>query len=288
MADFAQKLTLTLKALSLSRARLAADMGVDKSVVARWASGATQPSTHNLALLTGVIARKAPGFTALDWDRDLPHLATCLGVTLHQAPADAESKARPEALPLAFLDQARATTALRGRAYEGFYRSTRPYPGRTGTYIHDQCLVRLADNGLLRLRMATDGVLVDGWALLIGSQVFVIGSEFTSGSMVFALLHGANAVSVGLLDGITLFGSLDAGRTPTATPIVLQRTEKLSRDPTADDARLEELAADEPIAPGDTIPETLRRHLARDVGGEWVLCLPLALSLSQGEPGPTF
>jgi hypothetical protein len=52
LTNFPAKLDLVMKALSFSRGRLAADLGVDKSVVARWATGAVSPSDHNLAALT--------------------------------------------------------------------------------------------------------------------------------------------------------------------------------------------------------------------------------------------
>mgnify|MGYP000007444798 CR=1 FL=1 len=42
------------------RGRLAADLGVDKSVVGRWATGAVRPSDHNLSRLTA-LARRAGG-----------------------------------------------------------------------------------------------------------------------------------------------------------------------------------------------------------------------------------
>ena len=75
MSDFAPKLNFVLKALSMSRARLASELGVDKSAVGRWASGAATPSAHNLAQLTGLVSGKVKGFTSLDWDRDLASLA---------------------------------------------------------------------------------------------------------------------------------------------------------------------------------------------------------------------
>ena len=55
----------------MSRGRLAADMGVDKSVVGRWVTGAVVPSEHNLMLMTAQFARRAPGFTSLSWERSL-------------------------------------------------------------------------------------------------------------------------------------------------------------------------------------------------------------------------
>lgn len=276
--SFANKLTLALKALSISRARLAADMGVDKSVVARWASAATRPSAHNLAALSAAVARMRPGFSALDWDRDLGDLARRLGVESGPpAPAPGDFAGLPPPL----LDQARAATALRGRTYEGFYRSTRPYPQVPGRYVHDEVRVRLS-GGLLSLRMFTGGVAVDGWVLPLGAQLFVIGGEMTSGSLVFAILLGVAGVRVSVLDGLTLFSSLDVGRTPSATPMILTRTGELTDDPAADDERLARLGRGDPLAPEGSVDEALRRHLDRDVGGGWVLSLPLVMSLAGG------
>jgi TolB-like protein/tetratricopeptide (TPR) repeat protein len=68
--DFARKLGVVLKAINLSRGRLAQTVGVDKSVVSRWASGVQVPSDHNLSLLTEAVARHRPGFERRDWDLD--------------------------------------------------------------------------------------------------------------------------------------------------------------------------------------------------------------------------
>ncbi|WP_289295524.1 helix-turn-helix domain-containing protein [uncultured Reyranella sp.] len=69
-SDFAQKLGLVLKTLNLSRGKLAQTIGIDKSVVSRWVSGATVPSDHNLSLLTEAIARSRPDLGRADWDLD--------------------------------------------------------------------------------------------------------------------------------------------------------------------------------------------------------------------------
>ena len=76
--DFAQKLGLVLKAINLSRGRLAQTAGVDKSVVSRWASGVQVPSDHNLSLLTEAVARHRPGFQRCDWDLDAEGFANRL------------------------------------------------------------------------------------------------------------------------------------------------------------------------------------------------------------------
>ena len=57
---FHEKLDLILKALSMSRGRLAAELGVDKSLVGRWVSGVVHPSALNLENLTRLISGRCP------------------------------------------------------------------------------------------------------------------------------------------------------------------------------------------------------------------------------------
>ena len=121
--DFAPKLELVLKALAISRGRLAADLGVDKSLVSRWVSGTNAPSGHNLSNLTALIGTRREGFTGLDWDRDLAGLAALFGGGARGASV-AEGTG-PAGLALKGLPVARKETAARGRAYEGFWTATR-------------------------------------------------------------------------------------------------------------------------------------------------------------------
>jgi transcriptional regulator with XRE-family HTH domain len=288
---FSEKLTLVLKVLSMSRARLAAELGLDKSVVARWASGATEPSGHNLAQLSALMARSIRGFTALDWDRDLEGLACLLGVSRGVEP---RSAAATLGLQLPFLDQAVAATTLRAKAYEGFYRSTRPYATHPGKFIHDHSFVRLGQDGLLRFKMCTGGVVAEGWMLPVQNQIFLIGTEFAGGTLTFGILHGVHGTRAAVLDGLILTSNYDAGRSPAASAVVYEWIGDLGDSVEDDDARLIALAAPNPVAPEGTVPEELQRHLARDVGpeamklgGDWVLRLPLAQTLSRG-PWPTF
>jgi DNA-binding winged helix-turn-helix (wHTH) protein len=190
------------------------------------------------------------------------------------------------ALPL--IDQIISTSALRGAAYEGFYESTRPYAAMPGKFIHDQILVRMGPDGVLRLKMGTGGVYVDGWVLPVHTQLYVIGTEFGTGGLVFAILHGVSSIKAQVLDGITLSSTFDVARTPAASTIVLNRVGELTADPDADDARLTMLGARNPVADRDSVPDALRRHLARDVGAlipelerDGVLRLPLGQSKAQ-------
>src|SRR5215475_4765721 len=84
--EFAQKLGVVLKAINLSRARLAQTARVDKSVVSRWASGVQVPSDHNLSLLTEAVAHHRPGFERRDWDLDAEQFTTRLDALNTGAP----------------------------------------------------------------------------------------------------------------------------------------------------------------------------------------------------------
>ena len=99
IADFALKFGLVLKTFNLSRGRLAQTVGVDKSVVSRWASGVQVPSDHNLSLLTEAVARHRPGFERRDWDLDAERFAN----RLDALDAGASSLALPDKPSIAVL-----------------------------------------------------------------------------------------------------------------------------------------------------------------------------------------
>jgi transcriptional regulator with XRE-family HTH domain len=65
--EFAQKSQLALEALNWSRSRCARELGVDKSVISRWASGGAHPTQHNLTRFTAILQRVHPRFQAGDW-----------------------------------------------------------------------------------------------------------------------------------------------------------------------------------------------------------------------------
>jgi transcriptional regulator with XRE-family HTH domain len=286
--DISEKLAFVLKALSLSRIQLAAELGVDKSVVGRWVTGAVAPSAHNLAKLTALVARRASGFSVLDWDRDLAGVAAALGVEGYDGRTDS-APLYGDGPPLTLLDQSASITRFRGPAYEGFYRSTRPYAQHPGKFIHDHILLRRAANGLMSFDQMTGGVSVEGWVLLLQNQLFCMGCELTSGSLAFAIYNGVSTIKAGRLDGILLNCALDPSRTPTATPIVVDRIADVSEDEAADCKRLAEMASFEPVAAEGSLDPALVAHLLRDSGpaaaaqgGDLLLRMPLIRSLSRG------
>jgi hypothetical protein len=284
---FAEKLDFVLKALSISRGRLASELGVDKSAVGRWVSGTAAPSGHNLTRLTAVVAARAPGFTGLDWGLDLDGLAVAVGVAAPAARREAAEKGPTLEIPL--LAESLVTTRLRGAAYEGFYRTTRPYAQRPGLFIHDQVMIRAEPDDFMSLRMYAAGVLVEGQVMLLQNQLFFAGAEMTSPGFAFAIFNGVSTIQAGVIDGLIMFCALDTARTPTATAAIMQRVGDLSGERTADEARFAELCELSGVADEDSAPEAIRRHLVRDIGpgalaagGDWLLNLPLVRSLARG------
>jgi len=263
MSDgFGDRLTVALKAVSMSRGRLAAELGVDKSLVGRWASGAVQPSAYNLEKLTHFLAGKCPGLTLLDWERDTVDFAGLFGVTLAVA---APEQTRLD-LPAETLDAARASTDHRGSGYEGFWRATHPAVIAPGRFFHEHGMIRLGDGGLLTFELGGPDVRYKGSILPIEGQVFVIATDTVRHLPAFMIFNLVTMPKIILMDGILLTAG-NAMRDPSAYPIVLERIGDLSGDREADDAHAAELMSRPQFVHDDSlVSDAMRRHLIRDFG----------------------
>jgi hypothetical protein len=258
---FAAKLNLALKALSMSRARMAAELAVDKSLVGRWAAGKVTPSGHNLDRLTALISSRRPSFTMLDWDRDLDALAVVLGVDV-SPPGQAF-----DWVPASIFKEAQQGAAARGSAYEGIWRSTRPSSDLPGRFLHDHSIIRRTDQGVLYFRTGVEGVSYEGWALLLQHQLFSIAADKAHGTLLFSIFNGVARQKAEVLDGLTLACLRDAGGSPVSSTCVLERVCDLTGDNDEDDRRYEAFIAAQgsPLAAEGTVPEPLRAHLTREV-----------------------
>ena len=285
--DLPPRLLLALKALSISRGRLAAALAVDKSVVSRWLSGRQAPSGQNLANLTDLIASRRPGFTQLDWEADLEVLAAKLGVA-PDVPA-APWAAFTGWLPDAVLREAKTLSDLRGGAYEGFWRTTRPAIGQPGRFIHDQILIRRAENGFLTSRAGVEDMRFEGWTFLTQTQLFTISVDAGTGIFLFTILNSVVRHRADVMDGLTLTVQRIGGGSPVAGGLLMERLGPLSGDRAADDAAFEAAMRQSPLAPEGSIPPEIMSRLLPDVGplalaagGAALLAMPFATSLSRG------
>lgn len=280
-------MTLVLKALSITRGQLAAGVGVDKSLISRWCSGAVTPSAHNFSRLTQLIAARVPGFSLLDWELPAATLAARLGVEL---PAPAQpTPGLSDWVPPAMLREAAAAVALHGASYEGFWRTTRPSSEAPGQFIHDQVLMRVTADGMLSYRLGIMDIRYSGWSLPLQNKLFSIATDATTGTFVFGIFNGVTRQRAEVADGLILTCMRDAGGTPIASKCLLERIGDLSGDVAADDARLLELAQTYPLTPAADIPAHIREHLWTDTGpaalaagGDTILMMTLARSMSRG------
>lgn len=247
----------------MSRARMAADLAVDKSLVGRWVSGKVVPSAHNLTRLTELIARRRPGFTMLDWDRDLEGLAAALGV---EVTSNGGQTTLIDWIPPAILSEALQGTAARGGVYEGIWRSTRPSSDLPGRFLHDHLLIQRSANGFLSFRTGVEGVSYEGGALLLQHQLFSIAADRAHGTLLFSIFNGVARQKAEVLDGVTLACLRDAGGSPAASTCLLERVADLSGDPEADIQAYEAMIAAQgsPLAPEGSVPEAVRAHLTRE------------------------
>ena len=289
--NFAARLGLVLKALSISGGRLAADVGVDKSLVSRWCSGAVTPSAHNLSRLTQAIAERHPGFTMLDWELDLPALAARFGVAapVSAAAADVMPSAFAEWMALPKLqDAAMAAAELHG-ALAGIWRTTRPSPEFRGKFAHDYAILEPTPDGTIRFRTGVFSARLVGWSVSVGEQLFSAATDPHTGASIFSIFNYVRRARIDLMDGITLSCMAHAGGAPVANACMLERIGDLSGDPAEDNARYEELLTQHPIAPDGSVPEAIRNHLLFDcgpvamaAGGDHVMMMRAMNSLARG------
>lgn len=258
---FAAKFRLVLRALNLSRVAIASAVGVDKSLVGRWASGVVTPSEHNLARLSRFIGECKPGFSMADWDRSVAELADLFGVTA----AGSRAESLP-GFPPAFVEHARQLTAGRGSGYEGFWRTFRPSVMMPGTIFRDHGMIRVDADGFLNVRMGGAGMTFEGIILPSDSNLFAVFTNSIGSAPYFLIAKGVQLPRADLLEGLLLLSSLDPAHTPAAVPIVLERIGDLSGDAAGDERQCDELIKRAPIAAEGEVPEEILSRLVRDVG----------------------
>jgi transcriptional regulator with XRE-family HTH domain len=262
--DFAPRFRLALQALGLSRVAAASKLNVDKSLVGRWASGTVRPSEQNLANITRLVAAQVPGFSMLDWQRDFLTFGSLIGVDASTAARSLPQFDTPS-LTLGCLGHAQAETARRGAGYHGFWRSIRPSVIMPGKIFYGFGMFRPALNGLLEVRVGSNGLVFEGWGHVSDGNFFALLSDDVGCTPVSFIFKGVPLPKAMVLDGILLLAAFDAGRTPSAVPVILERIGDLSGNPEADEARCAELIKRD-SSPDEELPQDIRDHLLRDYG----------------------
>lgn len=240
MSGFGAKLQLVMKLQNISRGRLAAEAGVDKSVISRWLAGVARPGDHNLTRLTELIGRRWPNFSRLAWELDPEEFARTCG-TPALAGTEPTSPPAVAALPFALLAVARRAVPREGLVYPGLYLGYRQAFANTGVTIAVGLRIsRAADRLLAEI---VDGPFdYRGELLLLGGQLFAVVEEITRlDEILLLVLNGVSAPMARVMDGVMLGVAADRAGTPTATTIVFERFADLADDAALDAQRWREL-----------------------------------------------
>jgi transcriptional regulator with XRE-family HTH domain len=284
MSDhFADRLNLGLKALSMSRGRLASELGVDKSLVGRWASGSVRPSAYNLERLTHLLAEKRPGLTLLHWESDIADFAALFGVEI----ADPGVEAASSTLSGQLLDLVRNSIDSRVEAYEGFWRTTHASVFEPGRFCQQHGIIRREGGGELRFELGANDIRYGGSMFPVEGQIFAIASDSVRNVPSFLILNVVAMPRIALLDGLLIAASSSL-RIPSAHAIIFERLGDLTGDREADDAHVAALMTRPEFVEDDAVPAIVRGHLLRDFGpkaaeqgGEMMLTSPLSPRLAQ-------
>lgn len=261
-ADFARKLDLILKSLSISRGRLAQESGLDKSLVGRWVAGNVRPSALNLERVTAALARRSPGFTMLDWDRPLDVFAERFGMT---GPQSASLPEGALTFPMDILGPARAEIARRGDRYAGLYWIYRKSFGRPGKQGKLAVWIRPRD-GLLEIWEGAPGFQYRGWALLMANRLYAMFTDDDAEVMAYMITNAGLPPKAQVLHAVFLGVSSDGQLTPKAAPCVLARVADLTGDPQADEATYTQMKANCGYIDPAEVPPAIRAFLDRDFG----------------------
>lgn len=284
-SDFSRKLDIALKALDLSRTRLAKLVGVDKSVASRWASGASVPSDGNLRALTDALKKQRAGLALADWELDIEAFAAKLGVS---APAPATAVDATDALVLRSFAAFRRDIDREAPIYEGFYLTYNRSSSNTGD-VTRRALKIWRDGGRLRFLSSNVSPLydVEGEIFVWRGKLFFFGEMRRFDGVSLSILNGTTQPTPTYLTGIAAGLGADSLLSPNATAVVMEFQGRFTGDPARDDQTWRRLigTARELAQSGtgaNALPSAIARSLDVKVGvpgpgGEidWLLRVPV-------------
>jgi transcriptional regulator with XRE-family HTH domain len=209
--DFAAKLALLCKRLNWSRAKLAQEVGVDKSLVRRWLAGNSRPSDNSFMQLNAAASAVLRDLTAADWDLPVDNFARRVGLV---------------AAGIGAKDEAPSRTTISGLRQAAKADLGLPYLGLWGGFYHSLsswgrpivCVARFAVDELgLRFSWSAGNVGGEGPALATHSHLHCLMEVRPLHDKLFTFIFNAvrdvhPAVMDGLICGVGTDGTPAAGR----------------------------------------------------------------------------
>ena len=252
IADFGDKLQLVLARLNLSRAALAREVGIDKSLAGRWARGGVLPGQHSLTKLTALVRGALPEFSLLDWQLDPAAFARKIGMPAPAAPA-AERMVRPDRMPA-------LREALEGiwiNIYQSISNAGHLNAHASRIFWTGRELVSEIHDPMIRLV---------GPIRYVDPHCYVAKERAGSGQIVFSILHAPLQGKSAIMDGMLMAVLGEAAMSTAATTQICVRLGDFVGDAARDQSRFERVshAVYQALCAGKIealLPEALRRHL---------------------------
>lgn len=218
--DFAAKLALVAKRLNWSRAKLAQQVGVDKSLVARWFNSVSRPTEHSLMRLTSAVARTLEELTNADWELPLGQFALRIGLKAADIPLPSDSRTQSR-LTIGGLKFPPVTEF--GEPYLGLWAGL--FQSVVNRGVPRLCAARFTVDDLgLRLSFTEGSFRGEGPALASRSHLqCLIDVAPLYDRMAFFVFNGVHSPSAFVIDGVVNVMAGDSAGTPTAIPMVLFR-----------------------------------------------------------------
>jgi len=253
---FAPRLDLALRVLNISRVRLAASVGVDKSLVSRWVSGKTRPTSHNVTRISEALGAVREGFSAYWWDLPLAEFRQLLGISapaveLAPEPSPAQngaSRGLPD-LPVAALE-----TSRNGRAYFGLWQLWAVSPNCPGQISRYWVEFRPHGAGM-DFRMGGAGLEWRGLASLAPDVLWCGGFATDDETPLNLLCHAVRLPWAEAFEGLMLCVAKGVPRRIFAEPVILERIADHIEDPTEAETRWLEYRNRDVFLPDEEWPE---------------------------------
>jgi transcriptional regulator with XRE-family HTH domain len=209
---FAEKLSVMLDRLSLSRVQLAKLAGVDKSVSGRWASGRARPGEQSIVRLTDILRREIAGFSRDEWNLPVDDFAVRLGLPRRSPAAMSAGDDAPGPDP-----KPQDTFAAAAQRYAGLWLLTHAaFTGLCHVYAF-LAELRPEDGGLGFEMADSAGYRARGTAR-IGEGKLCLLAEATSHAHwpCYFIFNGVSLWRAVMLDGLLLSWGRDVSRAPVA------------------------------------------------------------------------
>jgi len=301
IAEFSTKLGLVAKRLNWSGTKLAQEVGVDKSIAARWLNDRSRPTANNLMQLTLAVGRAVSGFTNADWDLPLGEFGKRLGLDSAALARSAGARDRLTLGGLKFPPVADWGTPYLG-LWAGFYQSVT----NGGRPLLCACRFAIDDLGF-RFSFNQGDFAGEGLAIASRSHVqCLIDVAPLFDRLALFIFNGVRAPRAFAIDGIVSVMAGDSTGTPTASPICIFRIDHDVALEVADIAALSgaiqqvnRRARDEHDSSGDPlavmsefVPVHVLHRLMPQVGSarrdgaiDHVLRIPVERSVASGSTG---